>query len=109
MRIAMYSFLGTSLFHLGRVECNRAHHKCSAALQGGSEHSLCDLGAGTEQPPASHQSWQGWLAVWPLLVEGGGWREYKGRGDGETLPKKQKATNCHNTEYQNKTMLGVFV
>lgn len=69
-----------SVCHLGRVECSRAYHKCSAALQGGSKHSLSDSEAGTEQSPASHQSWQGRMAVWPLLmVEGGGdgrgWRQ----------------------------------
>lgn len=97
-----------SLSSRKRVERSRAHHKCSAALQGGSKHSLSDLGAGTEQSPASHQSWQGWMAVWPLLMgEGGRWTG--GSGDGETLPKDQKATNCCNTKHQNKTKLGGFV
>lgn len=107
VRITLCSFLSTSPFHLGRVERSRAHHKCSAALQGGSKHSLSDLGAGTEQSPASHQSWQGWMAVWPLLMGEGGRRW--GSGDGEALPKDQKATNCCNTKHQNKTKLGGFV
>lgn len=38
--------------------------------------------------------------------EEGGERE---SGDGETLPKDQKATNCCNTKHQNKTKRGGFV
>lgn len=64
----------------------------SVALQGGSKHSLSDLEAGTEQSPASHQSWQACSAVWPLLMVGerreeeegvGGWR----RKDAARRPK----------------------
>lgn len=80
-RITACSFLSTSLFHLGRVERSRAHRKCSAALRGGSKHSLSDLGAGTEQSPASHQSWQGWMAVWPLLMGEEGKRQGGGGGE----------------------------
>lgn len=66
-----------------------AQHKCSSALQGGSKHSLSDLGAGTEQSPASHQSWQGWKAVWPLLMGERGEKE-GGGGDGNNAAKKTK-------------------
>ncbi|KAK5870295.1 hypothetical protein PBY51_024946 [Eleginops maclovinus] len=46
---------------------------------GGSKHSLSDLGAGTEQSPASHQSWQsGWLSG-PLFIGGGRGGEGAGR------------------------------
>lgn len=71
-----------------RAERNRASIKCSTPLQGGSKHRLSDLGAGTKQSPASHQSWQGWMTVWPLLMGGGGgkrgeWR----RKDAAKRPK----------------------
>ena len=71
VRITCYSFFSTALFHLGIVKHSSAHHKCSATGGGGSKHRLSDLVAGTEQSPASHQSWQGWMAVWLLLMGGG--------------------------------------
>lgn len=65
--------------------CSIAYHKCHAALQGAPKHSLSDSLAGTEQLPASHQSWQGCTAVWTLpMAKGGG-----GGGRGEE-PKRPK-------------------
>lgn len=89
------------------LEDSGAPGASAAQLYTGDLNTASDLGAGTEQSPASHQSWQDRLAVWRLLLMRGRRVEW-GSGDGQTLPKDQKATNCCNGKHQTRTKPGGF-
>lgn len=72
-----------------------------AALQGRSKHSLSDLGAGTEQSPASHQSWQAGLDGCLAAVDGGRRRreergEEWGLGGGDR--RQETGRRCQKTK-----------